>query len=49
MAPVPAPKGSASHPGHIPLIAAKIAELKGVDLDTVLKQTRINTKVMYNI
>lgn len=48
-APYPVPKNQSSHPGHIPLIAAKVAELQQVPLDVVLTQVRKNTKDMYQI
>jgi TatD DNase family protein len=37
------------HSGYIPLIAKKIAELKGVTLAEVFQQVRENTKEMYGI
>eukprot|EP01116_Phalansterium_solitarium_P010422 TRINITY_DN2517_c0_g1_i1.p1 TRINITY_DN2517_c0_g1~~TRINITY_DN2517_c0_g1_i1.p1 ORF type:complete len:345 (+),score=-53.42 TRINITY_DN2517_c0_g1_i1:48-1082(+) len=40
MAPHPSPKGSMSHSGHIPVIAQKIADIKGVSLDEVLTAAR---------
>ena len=45
MAPVPY-RGQTCHPGHIPKIAEKIAELKHVSVDTVYEHTRINTTKM---
>lgn len=36
-------------PWHIPLIAAKIAEVKGVTVQQVLAVTRANTKALYGI
>ncbi len=38
-----------SHCGHIPLIASKIAELKKVNINEVMKQCRQNTYAMYGI
>jgi Tat protein secretion system quality control protein TatD with DNase activity len=35
--------------GHIPMIAEKIAELKGVSVNEVLKVTRENTRKMFGI
>jgi len=49
MAPAPMKKGTIAQPAHIPLVANKIAELKGVTLDEVLTQARKNTKTMYGI
>lgn len=43
------PKGTVAHPGHIPLIAHQIAQLKDVDVDTVLTTVRENTNKMYGI
>lgn len=40
---------STCHSGYIPVIAQKIAELKGVSLEEVMKQVRENTKAMYGI
>jgi TatD DNase family protein len=42
-------KNEISHCGHIPLIAAKIAELKQVSVDEVLTRCRQNTMEMYGI
>ncbi|KAJ3296172.1 putative deoxyribonuclease tatdn2 [Borealophlyctis nickersoniae] len=42
-------KGKFSHCGMIPYVAAKIAELKGLDLDVVMRATRENAKRMYGI
>jgi len=47
MAPAPLPKGTVAHPGHIPLIAQYIANVKQIDLDTLLLQVRKNTTMMY--
>lgn len=38
-----------SHPGHIPLIAQRVAELKGVSVDEVIRITAENTKRVYKI
>jgi len=38
-----------SHPGHVPDIAAKVAEIKGVDVYNVLATTRANARLMYGI
>lgn len=48
MAPVPH-RGKPCHPGHIPLIAQKIAELKGVTVEEVYAHARKNTKEMYSV
>lgn len=48
LAPVPF-RGQPAHPGHIPLIAAKIAELKGVTLEEVYRAARENTRKLYGI
>lgn len=48
LAPIPH-RGQPAHPGHIPLIAAKIAELKGVSVDAVYAAARENTKKVYGI
>lgn len=48
LAPVPF-RGKPAHPGHIPHIAAKIAELKGVKLEDVYAAARENTKRVYGI
>jgi TatD DNase family protein len=48
LAPVPF-RGKPAHPGHIPYIAAKIAELKGVTLEEVYAAARENTKRVYGI
>lgn len=42
-----APKGTISHPGHIPFIAHKVAELKKTDIDKVLVAVRENSRQMY--
>lgn len=46
MAPVPF-RGKTCHPGYIPHIAEKIAELKKVSVDSIYETTRENTKKMY--
>ncbi|ETO25231.1 hypothetical protein RFI_11908 [Reticulomyxa filosa] len=48
MAPVPF-RGNISHSGYICLIAEKIAVIKHVDTETVLKQCRDNAKNMYGV
>lgn len=48
LAPVPH-RGQPAHPGHIPLIAAKIAELKGATLEEVYGAARENTRKVYGI
>eukprot|EP01127_Copromyxa_protea_P013621 TRINITY_DN3689_c0_g1_i2.p1 TRINITY_DN3689_c0_g1~~TRINITY_DN3689_c0_g1_i2.p1 ORF type:complete len:283 (-),score=49.95 TRINITY_DN3689_c0_g1_i2:27-875(-) len=40
-------RGKTCHPGHTPLIAAKIAQLKGIDVGDVYKACRENTTKMY--
>jgi TatD DNase family protein len=48
LAPVPH-RGKPAHPGHIPLIALKIAELKSVGVDAVFAAARENTRRIYGI
>ena len=48
LAPIPH-RGQPAHPGHIPLIAAKIAELKGIGTEAVYAAARENTKRVYGI
>lgn len=48
MAPVPH-RGKPCHPGHIPHIAKKIADLKGVSIEDVFKQARVNTMTIFQI
>lgn len=48
LAPVPY-RGQPAHPGHIPLIAAKIAELKGIGAEAVYGAARENTRRTYGI
>ena len=48
LAPIPH-RGQPAHPGHIPLIAAKIAELKGVAVEEVYRVARENTRKVYGI
>lgn len=48
LAPIPH-RGKPAHPGHIPLIAHKIAELKGVGVDVVYAAARENTRKVYGI
>jgi TatD DNase family protein len=48
LAPVPH-RGQPAHCGHIPLIAAKIAELKGTTVEAVYAAARENTLKVYGI
>jgi TatD DNase family protein len=48
LAPIPH-RGKPAHPGHIPLIAQKIAELKGAGLEDVYAAARENTRRVYGI
>jgi TatD DNase family protein len=48
LAPIPH-RGKPAHPGHIPLIAQKIAELKEVGVDSVYAAARENTRRIYGI
>jgi TatD DNase family protein len=48
LAPIPH-RGKPAHPGHIPFIAAKIAELKGVRVEAVYAAARENTRRVYGI
>jgi len=48
MAPHPF-RGSIAHPGHIPLVAEKMAEIKGVSLEDLLTQVRLNVKHIYGV
>lgn len=48
LAPVPH-RGKPAHPGHIPLIARKIAEIKQTDLVDVYAAARENTRRLYGI
>ncbi len=48
MAPVPH-RGKTAHPGHIPFIAEKMAEIKGVEIGKLYAETRENTRNMYGI
>lgn len=48
LAPVPH-RGKPAHPGHIPFIAQKIAELKGVPVEEVYRAARRNTRDVYGI
>eukprot|EP00928_Gymnodinium_smaydae_P054368 TRINITY_DN38151_c0_g1_i1.p1 TRINITY_DN38151_c0_g1~~TRINITY_DN38151_c0_g1_i1.p1 ORF type:complete len:514 (+),score=65.55 TRINITY_DN38151_c0_g1_i1:201-1544(+) len=41
--------GGGAHPGHIPWIAKRVAELKSVPMDTVLTRTRASFRSMYGI
>ena len=48
LAPTPH-RGKVAHPGHIPFIAAKIAELKGIAVEAVYLAARENTRKVYGI
>ena len=48
MAPVPF-RGKRNYSGYIPYIAEKVAEIKGIDPQTVLDITNENTKKLFNI
>lgn len=48
MAPVPM-RGKRNNSGYIPFIAEKVAEIKGIDPQSVLDVTAENTKVLFNI
>lgn len=48
LAPVPH-RGKPAHPGHIPFIAQKIAELKGVEVTEVYRAARKSTQEVYGI
>ena len=48
LAPTPH-RGKPAHPGHIPLIAQKLAELKEVGLENVYSAARNNTRRVYGI
>ena len=48
LAPIPF-RGKPAHPGHIPYIAMKIAELKGVEVGAVYAAARGNTRRIYGI
>lgn len=48
LAPIPH-RGKPAHPGHIPLIAQKIAELKGVAVEDVYRAARRATREVYGI
>eukprot|EP01114_Cavostelium_apophysatum_P023872 TRINITY_DN9138_c0_g1_i1.p1 TRINITY_DN9138_c0_g1~~TRINITY_DN9138_c0_g1_i1.p1 ORF type:complete len:273 (+),score=27.24 TRINITY_DN9138_c0_g1_i1:1-819(+) len=48
MAPIPF-RGQTCHPGHIPKIAEKLADLKSVSVDQVYEACRRNTTRMYGI
>eukprot|EP00004_Rigifila_ramosa_P000908 TRINITY_DN10918_c0_g1_i2.p3 TRINITY_DN10918_c0_g1~~TRINITY_DN10918_c0_g1_i2.p3 ORF type:complete len:121 (+),score=18.52 TRINITY_DN10918_c0_g1_i2:619-981(+) len=45
----PAARGRTAHPGHIPWVAHKIAQLCNVSIDEVYRATRANTTRMYGI
>ena len=42
-------RGKCSHPGYIPIIAQCIANIKNIDIESVLKRTYNNCTYMYNI
>eukprot|EP01126_Amoeba_proteus_P039390 TRINITY_DN4149_c0_g1_i10.p2 TRINITY_DN4149_c0_g1~~TRINITY_DN4149_c0_g1_i10.p2 ORF type:complete len:119 (-),score=17.74 TRINITY_DN4149_c0_g1_i10:109-465(-) len=42
-------RGKICHPGFIPVIATKVSQLKGVNIDEVYTACRRNTNVMYGI
>ena len=46
MAPVPH-RGEVAHPGLVPHIAEKIAEIKGVGVDDVFRAARAATEAVY--
>lgn len=48
LAPVPF-RGKPAHPGHVPYIADKLAQLKGVTREEVYAAARENTKRIYGI
>jgi TatD DNase family protein len=48
LAPVPH-RGKPAHPGHIPLIARKIAELKGISESVIFEAARRNTRTLYGV
>ncbi|MDB5103601.1 MAG: hydrolase, TatD family protein [Fibrobacteres bacterium] len=48
LAPIPF-RGKPAHPGHIPFIARKIAELKETDVEAVFAAARENTRRIYGI
>jgi TatD DNase family protein len=48
LAPIPH-RGKPAHPGHIPLIAQKVAELKRVDVEAVYRAARESTREIYGI
>ncbi len=48
LAPIPH-RGKPAHPGHIPFIAQKIAELKNVPVEAVYAAARENTRRIYGI
>ncbi|RKO86987.1 hypothetical protein BDK51DRAFT_15614 [Blyttiomyces helicus] len=42
-------KGGVAHCGMVPVVAGKIAELKGVTVDEVIRRTRANARAVYGI
>lgn len=47
LAPVPW-RGKRNEPSYLPYVAEKIAELKGVSIESVAKQTSLNTQRLFN-
>jgi len=48
LAPTPH-RGKVAHPGHIPLIAAKLAQIKEIGLESIYEAARKNTREVYGI
>jgi TatD DNase family protein len=48
LAPLPH-RGQVAHPGHIPIIAQKMAELKGISTPMLLRYARENSRRLYGI
>jgi len=48
LAPVPY-RGKRNEPKYLPLVAEKLAEVKGIDLETVVKSTTNNAKKLFGI
>ena len=42
-------RGEICHSGHIPFIAQKISEIKGISMGELLIAVRANTKRMYGV
>jgi TatD DNase family protein len=49
MPPEPVARGKACHPGHIPLIAKKLAEIQGVSYEDIMRAARDNTRNIYGV